>query len=381
MIDNPGLPGAGAASSERSVEVGVASELLKDRQFHVCNSNAADAMPLLQAGSGGMFVAGKLAAGKLQDLKRQQQGVPVILEPWSLHQYRATPKAPFSADGLNTVATVAPLDALLDGQRALGSDLAMTPTGQIAVGDAASLVAAIDQVNRLDRTDMILALPMDGNWLSTQEATDRLIREVNRSKHPVALGFTSGGHPLQSHKRKLAYRRAFAGITSEVIAYRTDLFGFDALALGAKAAAIGALPAAWRINPVGVPSGGYVEEEFKAPQILIGDLLSFVRSRDMRNEWFTSSPSILCACRECKGEPIDRLFHFDDHRSEGQRHNVLEIDRIFASLQGLTPTAKQQQWRHLVVGARNAYTQLSTYLEKDIGVPDALSMWSESTTC
>lgn len=142
------------------------------------------------------------------------------------------------------------------------------------------------EANKLDRIDTLFAIPAYAGWLSDPHYVKQLIAVINHSKHPVLLTFIDGNNPVGSMKRAHAYRRVFQEAAVPVLAHRADLIGFDALAHGAIASAIGSYPSTRRLNPFDHRGGPVSDPEDMSPHMLLTDMLRIVRSTYMRREWF-----------------------------------------------------------------------------------------------
>ncbi|YCH07398.1 hypothetical protein ACTAQJ_20295 [Arthrobacter sp. alpha11c] len=378
VINNPRIASSAATTIDRAVESGQAKRLLSRRQFHVCGDNVLHTLPYIDNAGGGVFLTGQFAAKRMNALRRYHPTIPMIAEPMSMTHHVAVPEQPFLLPPDNLFHR-GDLAGALDEQRSMGSDLAITPTGQIASGDSASLKAALFAANELDREDTLLALPLAANWLSDESATKQVIKAIDRSRHPVALTFVDQTNPLGSVKRMRAYRRLIHETTGTVLAYRVDLFGLDALTGGAIASAIGAYPAARRLNPVG-KRGSSADPEDMSPHMLIGDILRFTRSTHMRRHWFAEAPAMRCYCMVCRGGVIDRLYGEEQDRAIGHHHNVLEIGRLFSALGNLPLEKMREAWEKLVGGAIDAYPQLESHIGAPIPIPKDLSVWAEPVT-
>lgn len=191
---------------------------------------------LIHANAGGAFLVGEDAQKFAPQIRHANPSLPLVVEPRALSKYWASEAEPFQSAISGGIFHLS-LDAELDLQRTV-SDLAITPTGQIRKGDSAALKAALREANKLNRADVLFALPMSAGWLSDEQLIKQLSAAINRSRHPVLLAFTDKANPVGSMARARAYRRIFAQATVPVIAYRTDMVGFDALAHGALASAI-----------------------------------------------------------------------------------------------------------------------------------------------
>ena len=374
VISNPSTEPDLSRIAPRSVEAGDALSLLRDRQFHVCGRNMQAEVALINPAAGGAFLVGDNAPKNVSAIRRGNPLTPLIIEPESFRKHWATAAEPFMPNGKLGMFAVS-LGLELDWQRSGGSDLAVTPTGQVKAGDSAALKAALTGANALDRHDVLFALPMAAGWLSDEQYLKQLIAVINRSRHPVLLMFTSTSNPVGSVKRLRAYRRIFREVTTPVVAYRADLIGFDALAQGAIASAIGSYPSMRRLTPVG-GRGSSIDPEDMSPHMLIPDMLRFVRSTHMRREWFAAASSIQCFCDVCRGQELDRLHGSEAERFIGHSHNVVSIDNMYSSHVGLGQTARQKLWSKQTAGALDTYPQLETHIGRPLKVDPALGVWA-----
>lgn len=375
VISNPHLERVQAPA--RTIETGNALGILAGRQFHICGDIVLNALPYVDPQAGGVFVSGQHGPKRVHQLRRAYPTVPFMLEPRSLSEYRAVEDAPFLIDIGESELFPPTLDAALDKQRfAAGSDLAITPTGQFRTGDTDTVRRALELVNALDRNDVLFATAFEGAWLNDEQNVKFIRSVINRSNHPVLLSFVGSNNPMGGKKRIRAYRRIMEEATRPVVAYHTDMAGFDARALGAIASAIGALPSARRFTPPG--SGGSPEDPTDlAPHELIGDMLRFVRTKEMSRRWFANAEPIHCFCMVCRGRSMDRFTHHSSDRLEGHLHNVAELTRLHASTIGMNQAQLTAHWKRLVSGALDAYEQLEEHIGARLGRPNDLQVWAE----
>ena len=377
VINNGHLATPAVPASPRPIEAGDARALVIDRPWHVTGENSADAAATVRAGSSGIFVTGSQAHGHAAELRSQHPSTPIITEPLALTHYVADEDAPFGYWSDGGFDTSLSLEAMLDRRRAAGDPIAMTPTGQIRAGDSEALKAVIDAANDLDRDDILVAVPLEANWLSKDPLTDQIVRVLDRSNHPIALTFIDGNSPLGSMKRMRAHRRVLATTTADILAYRIDLNGLDAIALGAIGAAIGAYPTKRRLDPANKGGGGPSDREALSPQMLIPDMLRFVRSTEMRRSWFVNADPVLCYCAVCGGAPLHRLFESNAERAIGHRHNVVGIDQLINMLLVVPRVQRSAVWANLITGAADTYPQLSLHLNRPMSPPNDLGVWAE----
>ncbi|GIT78496.1 hypothetical protein LLS1_01650 [Leifsonia sp. LS1] len=373
VVNNPNTAPSQALVAPRPVESGNARALLANRQFHVCGVNMRGEAPLIQASAGGAFLVGEEASKYVLQIRRANPGLPLIVEPRALRRHWASATEPFQGEGTEGAFQL-DLDAELDRQR-MSSDLAITPTGQIRKGDSAALKAALAGANALDREDVLFALPTSAGWLSDELLTRQLIAVINRSRHPVLLAFTDPTNPVGSMSRARAYRRIFMEATVPVVAYRADLVGFDALAHGALASAIGSYPSLRRLTPVG-GRGSSIDPEDMSPHMLITDMLRFVRSTHMRREWFPNAASIKCFCVICRGDDLDRLHGSEEERRIGHNHNVVAVDNLFSGYLNLDGAGRRALWARQTAGALDTYPQLESHIGRSVKVDNLLTVWA-----
>lgn len=380
IIDNRSLPSAPSRAPRREVEAGDALRLLTDRQLHTTafgtqgidpNQVAAASDP----SSSGLILTSNKGHHKIQRLRDANPDLPILLEPTAIRHHLATPEAPFRSDQDPDLLISPDLAGSLDLQRLNNNPIAMTPTGQIASGDAATLKAALKGANELDRSDTLLMLPLAAGWLSEEYRFRLLQQALERSRHPVAITIIHRTNGIASGKRLRRYRELIAGAGCPVVAYRVDLAGFDALANGALACAVGAHPSARRLNPVG--ADGFASDRTDlSPHVLVTDLLGYVRSTHLRQHYFANAPALRCACPVCGGAPIDRLYGRPD-RLEGHMHNVHELNRLFEGFKNKDRPQRSAFWTAAVRAALDEHAVLGTHIGKQLRIPADLSIWRD----
>ncbi|GAB3400654.1 hypothetical protein GCM10027515_08750 [Schumannella luteola] len=376
VIENPHLTASPVLPARRTVESGDAIAILTDRQFHVFGDMVLRALDHIDPYSGGAFVTGVYAAKRIHRLRPAHDTLPLIVEPEAMRKHLATEIEPFRIDIAEGELFAPTLDAALDIQRLAGSDLAITPSGQIRTGDSATLKAALRQANALDRRDVLFAVVLEAGWLSQEHLANQVIQVLNRSRHPVLLTFVDRKNPVESMLRQRSYARIFEETTGIVVAYRTDMTGFVARSRGAIAAAIGAYPRMRRMTPVG-ERGSAIDPEDMSPHMLIADMLRFVRSTHMRREWFAAVHGINCFCDICRGAAIDRLHGSNAERELGHLHGMEEVGRIHSTMVGLSQPQIADVWRKAVAGALDTYPQLEAHVGAPIKIPNDLKVWAE----
>ena len=372
VINNPSTTRSSMFMPPRTVESGDALALLSDRQFHVAGRNMSVEASLIETGAGGAILVGDDAVAKVASVRAANPNLALVVEPRALRKHLATDAQPFQL-------SAGTLGDDLDQQRTY-SDLAITPTGQIRAGESAALKAALREANKLDRTDTLFAIPAFAGWLSEPHYVKQLIAVINHSKHPVLLTFIDGRNPVGSMKRAHAYRRIFQETNVPVVAHRADLIGFDALAHGAIASAIGSYPTTRRLNPFDHRGGGVSDPEDMSPHMLLPDMLRIVRSTHMRREWFASVTPIQCFCVICGGADVDRLHEDEAERRIGHNHNVVNLDSLYSSYVGLNAAGRRALWADQVQGALDTYPQLEAHLGRRLVVDSILEkVWAKAS--
>src|SRR6218665_1908757 len=143
IIENRTLASSPPVVTTRTVETGNARALTRRRQFHVLNNGVAEILPLIDPRTGGAFLAADRVQDKLSHYRSINASVPLVIEPRAIRHSTANHLHQFFDDngaGLN----LSGLDAALDQARTWTADCALTPTGQIQVGDVLTLQRTID---------------------------------------------------------------------------------------------------------------------------------------------------------------------------------------------------------------------------------------------
>jgi hypothetical protein len=225
----------------------------------------------------------------------------ILTEPTSTAVW-ATKETPFALDTSGLFPE--DLDEVLDAQVQAGATVAVTPTAVFKAGDSEAMKSALERVNRLDRDDCVFLLPIHYRWLD-KDNIRQLIAIVTHSRHPVAIALAdSFSNPLEHKGAISGYRRLFEA-APWAMPWRADLGAFDAMARGARAAAIGQLPSLRRL--AFPDKGGFSSDKSDtSPHVLLPKQLRYRRSSKMQQEWFASALADTCPCPHCDGREIDR---------------------------------------------------------------------------
>jgi hypothetical protein len=282
--------------------------VLTDRILvHTSGDNALKLARYLPAGSSGLVLSGKKAHETARALRNARYSEPVLIDPGAYATVEATPERPFALDddGMFTFG----LEVILKAQLSSGAVAAMTPTGYLHAGDTDSLKAAALEVERLNRDDVILALPLDAAWL-TGDHIKSLIAILSRLDAPKALMLGSQFDPMQRYKtvNTVTNLRHLCGEAGHIAPLRTDLTGFDALCHGAFTASIGTGGSLRHIVPFGQrPRSGNVDDQ--SPSVLYGDVMTFYRGSKIAQRFANQVPP---TCPDCDGRALDTFLRKAD---------------------------------------------------------------------
>jgi hypothetical protein len=247
---------------------------------------------VLSSNAGGFVLRGSKASNGVQQLKQDGFGGVLLIDPESYDEAVATADAPFilPKDTLYEVT----LDEILNGQRACGATVALTPTGYFRAGDSDALKAAADAVAALGRDDVLFSVPIDIAWLGNDHI-GQLIAVLERLKAPKAVFLGGQFDPLDRYKAAVANLRRLVAEAGHTAVLRTDLTGFDVLCHGAFATSIGTGGSLRHIIPFGEPPRSSNNKD-RSPSVLYPDLMAFFRGSTQANR-FANVPAPRCqAC-------------------------------------------------------------------------------------
>ena len=344
-------------------------ELLHDRVLLMATDPTPAEIAEIDPRHGGLVAAGAQAASTVKDLRAAFPSMPLLIEPQSASTYRATADQPFLVpdDGLWPLT----LADCLDGQRQAGASLVVTPSGQVDAGDGQTLKALVNQANAVDAHDVATLVPIADIWL-TEPHIKQLVAVLKGSAHPVLLGVVnSDGDPLQRKGALEGYAR-LAGEVPGLILWRTDLSGLGALAHGALAAVIGKRPSLRRYAKFDKPPFASNVSD-NTPHVLLPGLMRYSRSRQMRTEWFATSPSLTCACSCCHGRDLDRFDASGGAHTQAYLHNLTVLTEMVGAC--LSSSNRVQWWASRMSDAMSAHVELGNHINRQVPEPGYIRRW------
>jgi hypothetical protein len=322
----------------------------------------------------GLVIGGKNALEAVRRMAHSQPDRVLAVDPWLSERGYASEEAPFILEVADEDAPAllpAPtLDEHLQAQIGAGATFATTPTGVMRAGDRRSLKQAIRQVNDLDREDVVFYVPLELAWFTSANVKG-LIGVLAACKHPVAVSIAnSNGDP---YTKVLPALRSVVASLSYAMIWRSDLAGLDLMAHGAKAASIGVLPAK-RAAKVPDSVRRASDETDRRPQVLRPELLRFVRTSYMRDEWYASTEPPLCWCKVCAGRAIDRFSPATESRLEAHRHNAVTLVALIENVGNLV--GDEDWWRVLARDAVAEHMVLGGQLGRKVEPPASVDAFA-----
>ena len=244
--------------------------------------------------------------------------VPVVFDPEGYRRHIATTTTPFFFGRQDMFAKT--LEENLDDQRALGVDVALTPTGFIRLDGIDALEAAAERAARLDREDVIFTAPLDAAILDDSALTERVWAILNGLPIPVGLILAGQLDPLDTKsRRRIVAQRAFTAGPAHVAAFRTDFNAFDVLCHGGFTAAIGS-GGSMRHAVDPEQQARSIDPDDTSPSVLYARLASWWRGSKIVRE-YGRMPAPACSCAACDGRRIDR-FRSGDDSADARAHGV-----------------------------------------------------------
>ncbi|WP_017592536.1 hypothetical protein [Nocardiopsis potens] len=341
----------------------------------------ADVSPL---DSGIVFCGGKAA----EDLRALTSGHgfsgPVLIDPAAYERHAATPERPFivgQASLFNDDELEEELDRLLE-QKSL---MALTPTGYLRAGDTRSLSAAVHRVTGLNRSDVLLTVPIDSGWL-TGNAFPELVSLLRRTPVPKAVVLGASWDPLDRVGAAERLRELFASVPGCGL-LRTDLAAIDAMVHGADFAAIGDSPSARHTRPPRPEGGG--PRARSSPAVLIPRMLTYRRGEEFATVLAEADPP-RCPCGFCAswmrrrglrddGRPLTS-FTTELEKADAHAHNLAVWSALWSWVQDVDSRAQGlSRWKRLCDRAVQEHRSLNEVARSPGGgfeVPQALKAWA-----
>lgn len=326
---------------------------------------------VLSSNAGGFVLRGSKASNGVQQLKREGFDGVLLIDPESYDEAVATADAPFvlPKDTLYEVT----LDEILNGQRACGATVALTPTGYLRAGDSTALKAAADVVAALGRDDVLFSVPIDIAWLGNDHI-GQLIAVLARLKAPKAVFLGGQFDPLDRYKAAVANLRRLVAEAGHVAVLRTDLTGFDVLCHGAFATSIGTGGSLRHIIPFGEPPRSSNNKD-QSPSVLYPDLMAFFRGRTLATR-FANIPAP--RCQACGDRALDTFLAKKDSLA-AHAHGVHSWSEWIADMTD-QPTLADRAiwWRNRCGGALAEYGVVNARVDQPEGfeAPKALRAWA-----
>jgi hypothetical protein len=301
---------------------------------------------------------------------------PVVFDPEGYRHHVATTKVPFHLiqDGMFTET----LDENLSNQRALGADVAQTPTGLIRADNVDALEAAAEEIDRLNRDDFLATAALDITILDDPNLADRVWRILNGTRAPISLVLATQFDPFDTNaETRITALRSFTAGPADVAALRTDLNAFDLLCHGSFTGAIGSGGSMRHAtDPDERPRSFDPEDE--SPSVLYERLASWWRGSKIARE-HGRMPAPGCDCSPCDNRRISRFLSRDE--SDDARAHAVIIWQRWLKLIVEQPTLAHRAafWKAFCRGRVDEHALLSEQLRraKTLSARPALKAWAK----
>lgn len=300
---------------------------------------------------------------------------PVVFDPEGYRHHVATVGAPFhfGQDGMFAET----IDDNLSQQRALGVDVALTPTGLIRRDNVDALRAAAAQANQLRRDDFIFAAPLDAAILDDSILTTHVWEILKSLTAPIAFILAGQLNPLDTNaEARITALRTFAAGPAHVAAFRTDFNGLDLLCHGGFTAAIGTGGSMRHaIDPHQRATS--IDPEDQSPSVLYERLANWWRGSRIARE-HGRIPAPVCGCAVCDGQRLDRFLSRDDSDSARAHGVVIWQQWSKLILEQETRDNRAQFWKTFCRSRIDEHALLSDQLRraKPLTVGQAFKAWA-----
>ncbi|MDA2807297.1 hypothetical protein [Nocardiopsis suaedae] len=275
---------------------------------------------------GGLVFCGRRAADNAAEALREDGFTgPVLIDPSAYERHVATPERPF-VTGQGSLLAEDGLQEELERQRERKATVALTPTAFLKAGDRASLEAVAERASDLGGDDVLLALPLDMDWLRGSRHHD-LIALLPRIALPKALILCAPRDPLSSMSAARNLREVISSAPG-IGLLRSDLAALDAMVHGAGFAAVGDSASA-RHGPV--PGGRGAPRPRRDPAVLFPRALSYHYGETLATAFEGATEVPRCHCAPCRewgaahgtADGLRPLTSFTDSadRADAHRHN------------------------------------------------------------
>ncbi|SIO87086.1 hypothetical protein [Nocardiopsis sp. JB363] len=311
----------------------------------------------------------------------------MVLDPSAYESSYATAKEPFALESqqyLDTWRTGlgATLETLVSGP----GDLVLTPTRYLrcdAEGTRA-LQEAVRQVNTVDLSNVVFAVPVDAGWLTDRrEHLVSCLRRVRRV--PTALILGAEGNPVKSRCRAQALRGVIDACPGTAL-LRTDLAALDAMVHGAAFASIGDTASVRHTTPPGRRGGPPGSDP--SPNLILPELMDYFRGSTLAEHLRDSR---YCLCDPCaewgetrgRGEEGRFPTHFQDSADtrDAHAHNMAIWSRWWRELRSEASSDRMKaRWRGMCKRAYNEYEWHNRAIsprENVFKAPPSLRYWGD----
>ena len=331
--------------------------------------------PLVDADHGGLILTGGFGPGRLDELRRNGFGAPILLDSGAYEHAVARFDAPFEyGDGLHKT----PLAAQLDAQLQSGATVALTPTLFLDAGDLGSLVSALRATARLERNDTVCLLPLHVGWLRRPHYA-ALRQALGAIRIPAAVMLGAVRDPLDSADAARRLRELVEDHPGLCL-LRTDLAAFEALTRGAGFASLGASSShrhAWIPTPAADRRMGR-----RPPHVFLPELLRWKDGRTLAF-MFANSAAPSCPCPACGGRRLDRFTALTDRLArEAAAHTQFHWSALLREFHEVLPGYRADWWRNRCRDAVSGHRRWSRRWRSTSELspaPSALRFWATSS--
>ncbi|MEU0487731.1 hypothetical protein ABZ249_00780 [Nocardiopsis sp. NPDC006139] len=311
---------------------------------------------------------------------------PTVLDPSEYERHFATPAAPFTrSDQLPLPGVPAPRPSPESAEpQPGGRRLHLTPTRYLRCDEDGekALREAVAQADEASDPALILAVPIDAQWLT--ERTDTLISLLHRSRLPKALILGDKDNPTGSKIRAKGLRQVISSC-SDIALLRTDLAAVDAMVHGAVFASIGDTSSARHAAP---PGSRPWRGSDSSPNVLYRPLLRYIRGAKLAR--YLGEEARDCFCSACAqwaddhhrysgGRPPTGFLDPVDAR-DAHAHNMAVWSRLWAEIaRQPSPEGAREYWRRVcdsAVGLDSWHHKDVPEYEKVFAAPAYLRFWA-----
>lgn len=355
--------------------------------LHVKNPRSAPVERVSSSAQGIVFSGRQAREHLSKHIREHGMGYPLVLDPSAYEKEVATPDSPFALEppSLYGEDQFAATLSLLEGTRAT---LSLTPTKYLYSSreGVMALRRAVEMVNAVETTNLILSVPIDTAWLT--ELCDELITLLNGADIPTALILGSKGNPVDSERQAASLCRIIQEI-EDIALLRTDMTAIDAMVHGAVFSSIGDTSSTRRTYPP--PSRSYAPSPSdRSPNVLVPGLLAYYRGSKLA--YHLRADTALCSCWACvdwadmgggkpgtPGRPISGFQDKEDQR-DAHAHNLEVWSGTWRELRREeNPFLMRRAWSRLCSEAIDHHERYNRAisLKRDVFIPrPALRFWA-----